>query len=225
MTIIGKAFSQAALCTAEVEEGGMFSLSKSNLDTSAIGAPGSSVQVRIFKRSPDDAIKPLDSATFNGQLLPDNKILIDPGVQQQLDIEAGDVISYVVISSDAIPGFFDGPVRSFMNQSPEGNNVAPEERRGERTTTQATFETKMRQTGQFRIPADVRDSMALIEGDELSITVEHEGQSVTYQNDMKTGGRTSIRKKERQQVGLNEVFAENGTAPITVTIQVPELEG
>lgn len=217
MSLLGKAFSQAALCTAEIEEDNTISLSQSNIETSAIGGPGSSIRVRLFNRSPEDTVKPLDSDTFNGQLLPGNKVLIDPGVMSNLDLEEGDIVSYLIIGADTLPGLFDGPLRATVQG--DDNEVSKEERRGERDATQATYTATMRQTGQVNIPADVRESLALLPGDDIHVVVEYEGSELSYDSNVQTKGRRfGINKEQRQQLGLEEV--KNEKPEVTVNISV-----
>jgi len=212
MTLAGQLMRIGAVCSATVDEQNMFTMKEDDLKSSSAEV-GDSVRVVVFKRGSEDSIKALDRQTFTTSVLPNGQIMIPNDAANNLDLEAEDSISYVVAPKDKFPSISDGPVRSKVRGD---NNDAQDVERGEREDTEATFQgPKMRQTGQIRVPGEVQDRLALIQGDSVSAKVEYEGEmSDVFETTFGTGDRITINTETREMLGL-----DSGDKP-TVSISV-----
>jgi len=212
MTLSGQLFRIGAICSATVDEQNMFTMSDDDLESSSAEV-GDSVRVAVFKRGSSDSIKALDRQLFTTSVLPNGQIMIPNDAANALDLEGGDSISYALAPKDKFPSLSDGPVRSRVRGD---DNDAEDIERGERTDTEGTFQgPKMRQTGQIKVPGEIQDRLALIQGDKVSASVEHDGQeSDVFQTTFGTGDRITINSATRDKLGL-----ESGDMP-TISVSV-----
>jgi len=214
MTLSGQLFRIGAICSATVDEQNMFTMKDDDLESSSAEV-GDSVRVAVFKRGSSDSIKALDRQMFTTSVLPNGQIMIPNDAANALELEGGDSISYVVAPKDKFPSVSNGPVRERVRGN---DNDAEDIERGERTDTEATFQgPKMRQTGQIKVPGEVQDRLALIQGDPVSAKVEHDGDmSDVFQTTFGSGDRITINTDTRETLGL-----ESGDQP-SVSISVIE---
>lgn len=213
MTLQGQLFRRGAICTATMEDQNMFTVNDGDLQSSAAEV-GDQVRVGILKRGSSDTIKALDRQTFTTTLMPNGQIMVPNDAANTLDLEAGDSISYVVVPKKSFPSLTDGPLRDKVRG---GDNDAEEIERGEREATEATFGgQKMRQTGQTRVPGEVKEKLALVQGDKVNVTVEHNEDSDTFTGTFGTGDRVTIPKETRDGLGL-----QKGDEP-TLTVRVTD---
>lgn len=203
MTVQGQLFERVAICSARVSANNYFSVSQKDIDSSNLEA-GDDVRVRLTKVGEDSGASPLDSDVYDSTLQKSNQVYIPADTRDKLNLETGSIVKYVVIPKKSFPGLQDGPIREKAKDLVGGGSESEggESERPERQTNNATFSTPMQKTGQVTVPADVMNSMGLLQGDTVLATINWKGDSLNRNKDIGTGNRITISKDEREELGL-----------------------
>jgi len=167
------------------------------------------VRVFLIRTDLDREIKPNDRATYKTTLAKSDQIYVPKDVRDQLDLEGGSLVKYVIIPGDKFPGLTEGPIRDKFRQLftgiDEDDEVAdPDEERPTATQCSATFSAPMAQSGQVTVPEDVKDALGLIKGDTTRFVIKNPetGDTLQASIQIKTGNRITIVKDQRQELGL-----------------------
>lgn len=206
MTIERQLVNRIGICKARLAQNNTITIKPE--DVEAIGAePGDELRVRVTKVNTDRRVKVLDSDIFTAPIQKTRQITIPKRSREKIDIEPGDVIQYIAIPTKNFPTPRNGPVRDRVSDGGEEQI--------ERERNQASFGgSSMRQTGQVRVPANIRDELDLEQGDPVTVTVEWQGQQGRFTGTFGSRNRITIPQDTRDELGL-----EAGDEPdITLTV-------
>jgi len=218
VTIQRQLLDRVALCSARVSANNYFSVTKKDVESTALEA-GDEVRVRLSRTDLDRDLQPRDSDVYDSTLQKSNQVYIPADTRDKLDLETGDIIKYIVVPSKAFPGFKNGPLRNMAKDVVNGGSEEQtEDKATERPERQSFSENvsgmSMQKTGQITIPADTMDKMGLLQGDTVFVMIKWQDELLTANKDIGTGNRITINKQERNELGI-----EPGDEP-TIRISV-----
>jgi len=205
MTVQRQIFSRIATCKAKLAQNNTITVDSEDREATNV-EPGDQVRVRLTRTDLGSTVKPRDSDFFDTTVQKTHQIYVPLDTIQKLDLEAGDIVHYVVVPKKSFPGLQDGPVRNVIKstQSRQGEaetiSVEPEQTR---ETSNAEYQgNKMQKTGQVTVPAEIRDKMAVSSGDTVLATIEWQGDDTSFNVDIDSRNRITIPKSERNKLGL-----------------------
>lgn len=207
MTLSRRFVDKVAICSSRISSNNYFSVSAKDVEATEL-EPGDNVRVVLIRSDLDGEIKPRDRDVYENTLQKSNQIYVPKSTRDKLDLEAGDIVKYIVIPKSAFPGIMDGPLRERFGDILEGDtgedseSGSQEQTRPTRDTTSAEFSASMQKTGQVTVPKQVRNRMGLIQGDTVLATIEWQGEDVSSNKDIGSGNRIIITKEQRQELGL-----------------------
>jgi bifunctional DNA-binding transcriptional regulator/antitoxin component of YhaV-PrlF toxin-antitoxin module len=206
VTIQRQLLDRVALCSARVSANNYFSVTKKDVESTALEA-GDEVRVRLSRTDLDRDLQPRDSDVYDSTLQKSNQVYIPADTRDKLDLETGDIVKYIVVPSKAFPGFKDGPLRNKAKDIVNGGSEEETEDGGtERPERESMSETitgmSMQKTGQVTVPADTMDKMGLLQGDTVFVMIKWQDESLTANKDIGTGNRITINKEERNELGI-----------------------
>lgn len=236
MVELGSFLRRAGICNAEIQEGPVFTIKQEDIDK--VGLEGNTqVEVIIVRVNPNEEEENLIKSTsdllssnrFSSMFMgATNQIPIPNEVDNSLDLSVGDKISYVVFPKDNVPSLKSGPVRnqvSGTNDKTDPVDIDPSDREEMEAEYQGV---KMRQTGQIKVPGEVRDRLAIVPGKPpLRVEVSHEGESGVFTTTLnQTGNRITIPKDVRLQTGLQkDPDARKSNVDARPSVQISVMEG
>lgn len=198
-----------AVCTTFVQSRNRFTVQQNVREAAGISS-GDAVRVLIRNTDSERLIKMLDSATFTGTVHGRGQVQIPSNIVSQLQLEEGSRIQYVVLKTDKVPGASGGPVREAADPTPVEDRPRDE--------SIMTFEARMAKTGQFTVPADIREDMNIKKGDSgILMSVQDPDDPSTEEVDtvsIGTGNRVTIKKSIREELGIEP------NSDVTVTLGV-----
>lgn len=207
MTLSRRFVDKVAICSTRISANNYFSVSAKDVEATDLDA-GDDVRVVLIRTDLDGDIKPRDRDVYENTLQKSNQIYVPASTRDKLDLEAGDIVKYVVIPKKAFPGVMDGPLRErlgdILEDTPDKNEDGSQQtqERPSRDTTSAEFSASMQKTGQITVPKEVRNKMGLIQGDTVLATIQWNGKDVSANKDIGSGNRIIITKDERQELGI-----------------------
>lgn len=200
MTVTRRLFNRVAVCSSRVASNNYFSVRNRDVESTNLEA-GKEVRVMLIDAEVEE-FKPRDRDIYDSTLQKSNQIYIPVDTREKLDLEAGDLVKYVVVPKDSFPGVQDGPLREAARNVTSDDEDSDEDQRPERETTSASFSGPMQKTGQVTVPSSVMDKMGLVQGDTVTATVEFNGHDTTISTDIGTGNRIIIPKDKREHLEL-----------------------
>lgn len=192
--------------------------------------PNEDVRVLLVRADLSEGeIKPRDRATYMTTLTKSGQIYCPVDVRDKLDLEEGDLVRYVIIPADEIPGVSDGPIRSRLRQvfsgvEREDEPKFEEQDRPTRETETATFNATMENSGQVTIKEKYMDALGLIRGDTVDVIVKNPetGEAEDMSLQIGTGNRVTVNIEEREMLGLEEPNRPEVQMLVMVPNSVPE---
>lgn len=203
-------FKNAAMCKAKVNKNQTFTIGATNREASNIEI-GDEVRVRLINVSTEKFVKARDMDTFKAPIQKTGQIHIPKDTMDNLNLRAGDFISYIAIPTKRLPSPSNGPVRERMSDERDSQSVHDRDRQSEKET----FEVTMAKTGQFTVPSEVRDKMNVMMDDPVLVVAEYNGNRVIFESEIRTGNRVTIRKEHREKLdaeGGDEIEVTLGLA-------------
>jgi bifunctional DNA-binding transcriptional regulator/antitoxin component of YhaV-PrlF toxin-antitoxin module len=205
MTLSRRLVDNIAICSARVSANNYFTVSAQDVDSVGL-EHGEEVRVVLVRTDLNGDVKPRDRDSYKSTLQKSNQVYIPASTRDKLDLGAGDIVKYVVISESTFPSLKDGPLRGkvseFFEVTEAEDETDTEQSRPERDTSSAEFSSSMQKTGQTTVPAEVMEKMGLLEGDTVLATIKWQGEDISGNKDIGTGNRITITKSERDELGL-----------------------
>jgi len=205
MTLSRRLVDKIAVCTSRVSSNNYFSVSSKDVRAVDI-EPGDELRVVLIRTDLDGDIKPRDRSTYSSTLQKSNQVYVPADVRDKLDLQAGDLVKYIIVAKDSLPGLMDGPIRGkakeLFERTDDDTSESDERERPDRQTSSAEFSASMQKTGQVTVPKNVMDKMGLLQGDTVLATISWKGQDISRNKDIGTGNRITITKSERRELML-----------------------
>lgn len=205
MTLSRRIVDNVAICSARVSSNNYFTISAQDVESANL-EHGEELRVVLIRTDLHGDLKPRDRDTYKSTLQKSNQVYVPVSTRDKLDLEAGDIVKYIAISESTFPGLKDGPIRGKLSKIFEitDSNDEPErtQKRPTRQTSSAEFSASMQKTGQVTVPSDIMDKMGLLQGDTVLTTIQWKDEDLTANKDIGTGNRVTIKKSERQSLGL-----------------------
>jgi len=210
MTLTRRALDKIAICSSRLSANNYISVAKKDFKTLDV-QPQDEVRVFLIRSDLNRELKPNDRASYKTTLTKSSQVYCPKDVRDQLELETGDLVKYIIIPGNEFPGLSDGPIRDkfrqlFTSTSVEDDQRDPERERPNATQGSATFSNKMQVTGQVTVPSDIMEALGLIEGDTTSFMIKNpnNGETLQVSKQIGTGKRITIVKDEREDLGLTK---------------------
>lgn len=240
MSLTRRALSKMAFCTTRLGANNYISISAKDVKTLDIDY-NESVRVLLVRADLSRRdFKPRDRATYSTTLAKSDQVLVPKDVREKMDIETGDLLKYLLIPGDTIPGVEDGPIRSSLESvfdrldtDPQGVDGPGGRKPGEVDKDRPERETEiiskqgvtMENTGQIRIGKKNMEKLGLLKGDTVNVTVQNPETGETTEDlplEVGSGTRVTVGKATRESMGLEEPDRPKVNIFVKVPESVPE---